>query len=48
MYVSIQVQSGASTPKSSLNLVSMGDAQHDWLKLAILTKLSCAKLLAWG
>ena len=46
--MSLQVQSGASIPKSLLNLVSVGDAQRDWLKLAMLTKPLCAKVLAWG
>ena len=44
--MSLQVQSEASTPMSLLNLVSVGDAQHDWLKLAMLTKLSYTKILA--
>ena len=46
--MSLQIQSRASIPKSLLNLVSVANAQRDWLKLAMLTKLSYAKLLAWG
>ena len=37
-----------SIPKSLVNLISMWDAQYDWLKLAMLTKFLCIKLSAWG
>ena len=46
--MSLQVQSEASTPKSLLNLVSVRNAQRDWLKLAMLTKYLYTQLLAWG
>ena len=44
--MSLRVQSGASTLKSLLKLVGMGDAQRNWLKLAMLTRPLYAKLLA--